>query len=151
MRKQVTSRVSLSFSSTIVSVSQKMLMVLFPLSPSPSVLCSGLPLLAGTLLIHSPAEESFWSLVALLNRSRGYYSSQTKDNLEVDGVALEWLLEGIDRPLAKRIFVRAPIFLTWLPPSLCFHLSFALNRFIPHILLLNHLDMLSPLSYVSCP
>jgi hypothetical protein len=53
-------------------------------------------------------EKAFWCLVAVVNRNRNYYSHQQED-IEIDGVAFGWMLEGLDTSLAKRIFVRLPL------------------------------------------
>lgn len=63
----------------------------------------GMAHIAGCLLIHSPAEDSFWMLASIIDRVRGYYSSG--NDLAVDSLVLTYLLEAVDKPLAKRVIV----------------------------------------------
>lgn len=57
--------------------------------------------LGGTLLIHSPAEDSFWLFASVIDSIRNVY----KKDLAVEALVFVYMLEALDKPLAKRLIV----------------------------------------------
>jgi hypothetical protein len=64
---------------------------------------------AGILLSHATAEESFWIFVAMINRYDLRNSFEGgRENLQVETLAFDYLLESTDSKLAKRFVSPLP-------------------------------------------
>ncbi|PCH32956.1 RabGAP/TBC [Wolfiporia cocos MD-104 SS10] len=79
--------------------------------------CTGLAAITGQLLVQSPEEDAFWTLVSMMDiHLRPLFSPQSV-RLDVDASLFAKTLESLDAPLARRIFVDMA-----LPPvSICKH------------------------------
>ena len=63
--------------------------------------------MAGTILLQSPEEDSFWTFIAVLdNHLRGYFAINSSQ-MVIDAKLFQKALENIDAPLAKKLFVSA--------------------------------------------
>lgn len=61
----------------------------------------GMAAIGGTLLIHSPVEDSFWLFASVVDSIRNTY----KKDLAVEALVFVYMLEALDKPLAKRLIV----------------------------------------------
>ncbi|KAL7414062.1 rab-GTPase-TBC domain-containing protein [Mrakia frigida] len=86
----------------------------------------GMGQIAGTLLMAAPAEDAFWLFASVVDSIRNLY----KKDLAVESLVFVYLLESLDKPLAKRIIVDCKIdpemiISQWLQPMFVRTLPFA--------------------------